>query len=223
MNPRRQNVDEESPIHRYPAVLTCWMVFIIGVSLIVLIPSVYIRDLSPQTAVSEAGVFKIIVATPSGEKTPDPVSEAALKKPPVKKAKHPYNPIIKKAADRYEIDPALVKAIIMAESNYNPRAISKMGARGLMQLMPATAEALGVEDCFNPEHNIHAGVRYFRQLLDRFDGDIELALAAYNAGSRKVRKYNGIPPFRATQIYIEKVFAYYKIYKKEMSGELERV
>jgi soluble lytic murein transglycosylase-like protein len=116
-----------------------------------------------------------------------------------------------------------VKAVIMAESNYNPRAISKMGARGLMQLMPATAEALGVEDCFNPEHNIHGGVRYLRQLLDRFDGNIELALAAYNAGSRKVRKYNGIPPFRATQIYIEKVFVYYERYKKEMAGELERV
>ncbi|MBW2636937.1 MAG: lytic transglycosylase domain-containing protein [Deltaproteobacteria bacterium] len=170
------------------------MVFIIGVSLIVLIPSVYIRDLSPQTVVSETEADKIMIEEPSVEKPPAPVPVAVLTKPPVEKEKHPYNPIIKKAADRYEIDPALVKAIIMAESSYNPRAISKMGARGLMQLMPATAKALGVEDCFNPEHNIHAGVRYFRQLLDRFDGNIELALAAYNAGSRKVRKYNGIPP-----------------------------
>jgi len=199
------------------------MVFIIGVSLIVLIPSVYIRDLSPQTAVSEEVAYEIAVQKPSEEKPPDPVPDVVSEKPPVEKAKHPYNPIIKKAAERYEIDPALVKAIIMAESNYNPRAVSKMGARGLMQLMPATAEALGVEDSFNPEHNIHAGVRYFRQLLDRFDGNIEFALAAYNAGSRKVRKYNGIPPYRATQIYIEKVFVYYERYKKEMAGELERV
>ena len=201
------------------------MVVIIGVSLMVLIPSVYTRDLSPQTTVSEAGASKIMVQTSSEGRLTDPEPdgvlqkpldsepEIVLQKPPVKKAKHPYNPIIKKAAERYEIDPALVKAVIMAESNYNPRAISKVGARGLMQLMPATAEALGVEDCFNPEHNIHGGVRYLRQLLDRFDGDIELALAAYNAGSRKVRKYNGIPPFRATQIYIEKVSAYYERYK----------
>jgi soluble lytic murein transglycosylase-like protein len=216
-------VDVESPIHRYPTVLTCLMVCVIGISLIVLIPSVYIRDLSPQRAVSKAGVCKIMIQTPSEEKSLDAVSEIVLQKPLIEKAKHPYKTIIKKAADRYEIDPALVKAVIMAESNYNPRAISKMGARGLMQLMPATAEALGVEDCFNPEHNIHGGVRYLRQLLDRFDGNIELALAAYNAGSRKVRKYNGIPPFRATQIYIEKVFVYYERYKKEMAGELERV
>jgi soluble lytic murein transglycosylase-like protein len=199
------------------------MVFIIGVGLMVLIPSVYIRDLGPQTAVSEAVAYKIPIQTSEEKKPFDPAPDVVSQKPPVEKAKHPYKTIIKKAAERYEIDPALVKAIIMAESNYNPRAISKMGARGLMQLMPATAEALGVEDCFNPEHNIHAGVRYFRQLLDRFDGNIEFALAAYNAGSRKVRKYNGIPPYRATQIYIEKVFVYYERYKKEMAGELERV
>ncbi|MEA3471103.1 MAG: lytic transglycosylase domain-containing protein [Thermodesulfobacteriota bacterium] len=216
-------MDEESPTNRYSVLLTCLMVFIIGVSLMVLIPSVYIRDLSPQTAVSEAEACKIAIQEPSEEKPSDPAPEVVSQKPLVEKAKYPYNHIIKKAADRYEIDPALVKAIIMAESNYNPRAISKTGARGLMQLMPATAEALGVEDCFNPEHNIRGGVRYFRQLLNRFDGNIELALAAYNAGSRKVRKYNGIPPFKATQIYIEKVSAYYELYKKEMSGELERV
>jgi soluble lytic murein transglycosylase-like protein len=216
-------VDKDSPIHCYSAALTCLMVCIIGVSLIVLIPSVYIRDLSPQTAVSKAGIYKIMIQEPSEERPPGQLSEAVRAKPSVEKEKHPYKTIIKKAADRYEIDPALVKAVIMAESNYNPRAISKVGARGLMQLMPATAEALGVEDCFNPEHNIHGGVRYLRQLLDRFDGNIELALAAYNAGSRKVRKYNGIPPFRATQIYIEKVFVYYELYKKEMAGEREKV
>jgi soluble lytic murein transglycosylase-like protein len=216
-------VDEESPTNQYSAVLTCWMIFIIGICLIVLIPSTYVRCMNPQTAVEETGFYKFMMQESSEEKPPDPAPEIVLKEPSVEKAKYPYNPIIKKAADRYEIDPALVKAIIMAESNYNPRAISKVGARGLMQLMPATAEALGVEDCFNPEHNIHGGVRYLRQLLDRFDGNIEFALAAYNAGSRKVRKYNGIPPYRATQIYIEKVFVYYERYKKEMAGELDRV
>ena len=122
------------------------------------------------------------------------------------------------AADRHQVDPALVKAIIMAESSYNPRAVSKKGAKGLMQLMPTTARALGVVDIFDPEHNINAGVRYFKRLMNRFDGDTRLALAAYNAGSRKVRQYQGVPPFRATKHYIKKVFMYYKHYKKEMEA-----
>jgi soluble lytic murein transglycosylase-like protein len=117
-------------------------------------------------------------------------------------------------AKNYDVDPALVRAIIMAESSYNPRAVSKKGARGLMQLMPKTAEYLGVEDSFNPEHNIDAGVRYFKKLLGQFNGDVKLALAAYNAGSRRVREYKGIPPFKATQHYVKKVFKYHQHYKK---------
>jgi soluble lytic murein transglycosylase-like protein len=119
-----------------------------------------------------------------------------------------FQPIVLKAANRYEVEPAMVMAIIMAESSYNPKAISKKGARGLMQLMPTTARSLGVKDSFNPEHNINAGVRYFKKLLNQFDGDVELALAAYNAGSRKVREHRGIPPFRATRYYIKKVIKY---------------
>lgn len=133
-----------------------------------------------------------------------------------KKTEASLQPIILQAANRYQVDPALVKAIIMAESSYNPRAISRRGARGLMQLMPKTAEALGVGDSFNPEHNINAGVKYFRKLLNRFNGDVKLALAAYNAGSRKVRKYQGVPPFRATHYYIKKVFEYHQYYRDEM-------
>jgi soluble lytic murein transglycosylase-like protein len=105
----------------------------------------------------------------------------------------------------------------MAESGYNSRAISKRGAKGLMQLMPATAHALGVEDAFNPKQNISGGVRYFKQLVIQFDGDVKLALAAYNAGSRNVRHYQGIPPFKATRYYIKKVFKYYEIYKDQMA------
>ena len=137
-----------------------------------------------------------------------------------KKTERLFHPIILQAANRYQVDPALIKAIIMAESGYNPRAVSKMGAKGLMQLMPATARALGVEDSFNPEHNINAGVGYFKKLLGQFDGDVRLALAAYNAGTRKVRQYKGIPPFKATRYYITKVFEYYQIYKKQMAGEV---
>jgi soluble lytic murein transglycosylase-like protein len=128
-----------------------------------------------------------------------------------------FHPIIDEAAFRHEVDPALVKAIIMVESSYNPRAISKKGAKGLMQLMPLTAKSYGVEDAFDPTNNIRAGVAYFRALLNQFNGDERLALAAYNAGSKRVRQYKGVPPFEATQHYIEKVFAYYETYKTQSS------
>ena len=132
-----------------------------------------------------------------------------------------FHPIIIQVSIRHQIDPALVKAIIMAESGYNPKAISKRGAKGLMQLMPSTAQALGVEDIFNPKQNISGGVRYFKQLVKKFDGDIKLALAAYNAGSRNVRQYQGIPPFKSTQYYVKKVFKYYQLYKDKMPGETD--
>ena len=134
-----------------------------------------------------------------------------------------FHPIILQEAGRHEIDPALVKAIIMAESGYNPNAVSDKGAKGLMQLMPSTAKALGVEDAFNPQQNISGGVRYFKKLVNRFDGDIKLALAAYNAGSKNVRHYQGIPPYKSTHYYIEKVFKYYKLYKNQMTKKMKKV
>ena len=134
-----------------------------------------------------------------------------------KKTEALLHPIILRAANRHRIDPALVKAIIMAESSYDPKAISKRGAKGLMQLMPQTAEILGVKDSFNPEQNINAGVRHFKGLMNQFKGDVKLALAAYNTGSRKVRKYQGVPPFKATQYYIKKVFEYYQYYREKMA------
>jgi soluble lytic murein transglycosylase-like protein len=138
------------------------------------------------------------------------------------KAERLLHAIVIQTAIRHQVDPALVKAIIMAESGYNTRAISKKGAKGLMQLMPATAQAMGVEDIFNPKQNISGGVRYFKKLVTQFDGDVELALAAYNAGSKNVRYYQGIPPFKSTQYYIKKVFKYYEIYKDQMMGEMDK-
>ena len=126
-----------------------------------------------------------------------------------------FDKIISQAADQYKIDAALIKAIIMAESGYNPNALSKKGAMGLMQLMPNTAKWLGVEDGFNPEHNINGGVKYFKHLMKNFDGDVKLALAAYNAGSKNVHEYQGVPPFQATRYYITKVFKYYNFYKNQ--------
>ena len=109
----------------------------------------------------------------------------------------------------------------MAESGYNPRAISKKGAIGLMQLMPETAEELNVEDIFNPKQNIDGGVRYFKQLVSLFSGDLKLSLAAYNAGSKSVRKYKGVPPFKETQHYVKKVFEYYQHYKNQIKEEVD--
>ncbi len=146
-----------------------------------------------------------------------PVKPIKAHKP--KKAEQLYQNIIFDAADRYRVDPAMINAIIMAESGYNPYAVSKKGAVGLMQLMPSTATEMGVEDLLDPTHNIHGGVRYYKKLLNMFEGDIFLALSAYNAGIEKVKKYNGVPPFRATRFYVVKVLQYYQYYKDRLEKE----
>lgn len=116
-----------------------------------------------------------------------------------------YNDIIIEAASKFDVDAALVSAVIKAESDYNPRIVSHKGARGLMQLMPATAKRFGVTNSFDPRENIHGGVRYLRWLLKKFDGNADLAVAAYNAGEGNVMKYDGVPPFRETVNYINRI------------------
>jgi len=113
--------------------------------------------------------------------------------------------VINRAALENEIDPNLITAVIAAESDGNPRAVSSKGAKGLMQLMDSTAADLGVENSFNPSENVRGGVAYLKKMLDRFDGNLELALAAYNAGAENVERYGGIPPFKETQTYVKKV------------------
>jgi len=112
---------------------------------------------------------------------------------------------IRETAARYGVNPALVEAVIRIESAFNPWAVSSKGAQGLMQLMPRTASALGVRDAFNPRQNIEGGVRHLRYLLDRYPGNVPLALAAYNAGEGAVDSYGGIPPYTETRQYVQKV------------------
>lgn len=117
-----------------------------------------------------------------------------------------YEDLIARASEKYRVDSALIKAIIKAESNYNHRAVSPKGARGLMQLMPATAATLQVKDSFHPENNIDGGVRYLRYLMNLFDGNLTLVLAAYNAGENAVLRHNNrIPPYQETQTYVRRV------------------
>ena len=125
-----------------------------------------------------------------------------------------YDHLISKASEKYNVESALVKAVIKAESNFNHQAVSPKGARGLMQLMPATASSLQVRDSFHPENNIEGGVRYLRYLLNIFKGDISLALAAYNAGEAAVtRNHYSIPPYRETQTYVQRVLYYLSQYR----------
>lgn len=124
-----------------------------------------------------------------------------------------YDGIIKVAADYHNVDPRLVKAIVRAESNFNSQAVSPKGAKGLMQLMPRTIRFLRIADPFDARENIMGGTRYFRHLLNRFDGNIETSLAAYNAGPTAVGRYKGIPPYTETKQYVKKVMAFWKGYK----------
>lgn len=113
--------------------------------------------------------------------------------------------LVKEAAERHHVDPALVRAVIETESNWNPRAHSRRGAGGLMQLIPTTAQRFGAYDVFDPQQNIDAGVKYLRTLLERYNGNLDLALAAYNAGEGAVDRAHGIPAFRETRNYVQRV------------------
>lgn len=141
-------------------------------------------------------------------------TQASSPNPNPDRSSHAFDEIIHEAADAYGVPFALIKAVIRAESGFNPHAVSHAGAVGLMQLMPATAESLNCKNPFDPGENIFAGTQYLQILLSRYNGDMNLMLAAYNAGSGAVARANGIP-FQNTRRYIERVYAFYLEYLED--------
>ncbi len=126
-----------------------------------------------------------------------------------------YDRYIRQASKRFGLDANLIRAVIHTESSFNPKAVSKTGAKGLMQLMPETAKEMGVRNPFDPEQNIMGGTRYLRRQLDTFEGDVVLSLAAYNAGPTLVKKLGRVPHIDETKRYLKKVINYYKQYRKQ--------
>jgi hypothetical protein len=121
-------------------------------------------------------------------------------------------PVIRRHSSQNQLHPALIRAVIKAESDFDPRAVSRAGAIGLMQLMPQTAVRMDVRDLYDPEDNVAGGAKYLRQLLDRFHGNLPLALAAYNAGENIVERYQALPPIDETRQYVRKVLRYYRTF-----------
>ncbi len=136
---------------------------------------------------------------------PEEVSFLGTNRPAMNIDRDGVEKLVREAADRHRVDPALVRAVIETESNWNPAARSRKGALGLMQLIPTTAQRFGVNDAYNPQQNVDAGVRYLKVLLERYNGNLDLALAAYNAGEGAVDRAHGIPSYRETRNYVQKV------------------
>jgi len=162
-------------------------------------PKPVLRNVSAKSAPTVSPAIGPVIAgqsppaTTAGDDSSAPLTNERLEE------------LIKTVSERHNVDPALVRAVIRTESNGNPAAVSNRGAQGLMQLMPSTAMDLGVSNIFNPQENIDAGVRYLRQQLVRYNGDLDKALAAYNAGPGAVDRAGGVPKYRQTQEYVRKV------------------
>lgn len=149
--------------------------------------------------------YELLISSAT-EETPDDI----IMNPQMLAKSAAYNPIIESAATRHDMQAALLRAVIVVESGFDERAVSHAGAQGLMQLMPATARQYGVSDAFDPAQNVQAGAQHLRELIDRYENNLELALAAYNAGEDAVERYGRrIPPFNETRRYVPKVLKIY--------------
>lgn len=140
--------------------------------------------------------------------SPNPSASGAKREASV--SSEPLGALIERTARRYGVDPALANAVAKTESNYDVNATSSAGAAGVMQLMPETARALGVENLYDPAENVEGGVKYLKEMLTAFDGDVTKAVAAYNAGPQAVKRYQGVPPYAETQEYVRKVLDIYR-------------
>lgn len=156
--------------------------------------------------------YKVLVSDRPEQRVEAPADKVRPASPGLA-SKAAYERMVEEVAQAYALDGALLHAVISVESHYNPRAVSRKGATGLMQLMPGTAQRYGVSDAFDPVQNLHGGAKYLRDLLKLFNSDMSLALAAYNAGENAViRNGNRIPPIRETRDYVPKVLGYYRKY-----------
>lgn len=167
-------------------------------------------NLTPPGGVKARVVFRYCPAC-------DPASKVNWQQ--IRLNRDAYNADIRRIAQAHGVDEALVRAVIHAESAFNPNALSSAGAQGLMQLMPATGRQYGVTDPWDPIQNIEGGVRYLRFLLDFFDGDTQLATASYNAGENAVLRFSGIPPYAETQVYVQRVGVLFERYQAELLAE----
>lgn len=155
--------------------------------------------------------FAQLMATAGAEQTSATASTASTA--PYKGSEKDFEGIIKEASQKYGVDEDLIRSVIKQESGFNPNAVSCVGAQGLMQLMPETAKDLGVKNPLDPKDNVMGGVKYIKQMLDKYDGNKTKALAAYNAGPGNVDHYGGVPPFGETQHYVSNILSMYQEYK----------
>lgn len=163
-----------------------------------------------RSALASQGVDPAAAAATAPDSSTPAASAAPAMVPPAE-----IERLVSSNASTWNVDPALVKAIIANESGFNANATSNVGAQGLMQLMPGTANGLGVTNAYDPAQNVWGGTKYIKGLLDRFGGDMRRAVAAYNAGPGAVEKYNGVPPYAQTQNYVQNVLASYEKYRSE--------
>lgn len=167
---------------------------------------------APQGAGSFAGM---VSAAMNGEQMQPIAENEAIRRAPAMVPPAQIDALVTNNATAFNVDPNLVKAIIANESGFNANATSGVGAQGLMQLMPGTASGLGVTNAYDPAQNVYGGTKYIKGLLDKFGGNMRLAVAAYNAGPGAVEKYNGVPPYAETQNYVQNVLASYEKYRSQ--------